>query len=125
MREYASLMPGDPAPQFYQRTSLNPNCAFHTAAGRYVVLCFFGSAADAHGRAALEAVRSRTAFFDDVTACFFGVSLDPGDETARTVADDHPAYQYVWDFDFVASRLYGAAPKDATPKDGPATWRRL
>ncbi|HYM18927.1 MAG TPA: 2OG-Fe(II) oxygenase, partial [Micropepsaceae bacterium] len=33
--------------------------------------------------------------------------------------------QYFWDFDGAASRLYGAVPKDATPKDGPASWRRL
>jgi predicted 2-oxoglutarate/Fe(II)-dependent dioxygenase YbiX/peroxiredoxin len=125
MREYVSLLPGDPAPQFYQRTALNPNYAFHTAAGRYAVLCFFGSAADVHGRAAVEAVKSRASFFDEKTACFFGLSLDPDDEARKRVADDDPAYQYFWDFDFAASRLYGAVPKDVTAKDGPAFWKRL
>ena len=125
MREYVNLLPGDPAPQFYQRTSSNPNYAFHTAAGRYVVLCFFGSAADPQSRAAIAAVKSRAAFFDDVNACFLGISLDPNDEAQGRVADDYPGYQYFWDFDFAASRLYGAVPKDVTAKDGPAVWRRL
>ena len=125
MREYASLLPGDPAPLVYQRTSSNPQYAFHTTAGRYVVLCFFGSAADPQSRAAIEAVKSRPAFFDDRTACFLGVSLDPSDEAQRRVSDEGPGYQYFWDFDFAASRLYGAAPKDATAKDGPAFWKRL
>ncbi|HYM18201.1 MAG TPA: redoxin domain-containing protein, partial [Micropepsaceae bacterium] len=87
MREYASLLPGDPAPQFYQRTSSNPQYAFHTAAGRYVVLCIFGSADDPQSRAAIEAVKSRRAFFDDATACFLGVSLDPNDEAQQRVTD--------------------------------------
>jgi peroxiredoxin len=125
MREYANLLPGDPAPQFYQRTSANPSYAFHTAAGRYVVLCFFGSAGDPQSRAAIDAVKSRPTFFDDATACFLGVSLDPNDEAQQRIADDYPGYQYFWDFDFAASRLYGAAPKDASAKDGPAFWKRL
>src|SRR5215472_11591291 len=125
MREYVNLLPGDPAPQFYQRTSVNPNYAFHTAAGRYVVLCFFGSAADPQSRAAIDAVKSRPQFFDDTTACFLGVSVDPNDEAQKRVSDDYPGYQYFWDFDFTASRLYGAAPKDANAKDGPAFWKRL
>jgi peroxiredoxin len=125
MREYVSLLPGDPAPQFYQRSPTNPRYAFHTAGGRYVVLCFFGSAADPHSQAALAAVRSRPAFFDDRTACFFGVSIDPDDEARLHVDADFPAYDYFWDFDFAVSRLYGAAGKDAVPKEGPLSVRRL
>src|SRR5262249_3387236 len=45
-RSYAKLTPGDPAPWFHQRATSNPNYAFDTAAGRYIVLCFFASAGD-------------------------------------------------------------------------------
>jgi peroxiredoxin len=125
MAEYASVLPGDPAPLFYPRSSINPRYAFHTAAGRYVVLCFFGSAADAHSQAAIAAVQSRRGFFDDVTACFFGVSNDPKDEAEKRVADDYPGYEFFWDFDLAAARLYGVAPRDAPAKDAPHTLRRL
>ncbi len=45
MQEFAQLLPGDPAPHFWQATSANPRYAFHTAAGRYIVLCFYGNGA--------------------------------------------------------------------------------
>jgi hypothetical protein len=45
-RSYVRLAPGDPAPWFNQRSTSNPSYAFDTAAGRYIVLCFFASAGD-------------------------------------------------------------------------------
>lgn len=53
-RSYVRLAPGDPAPWFNQRSTSNPNYAFDTAAGRYIVLCFFASAGDPIGRAAMQ-----------------------------------------------------------------------
>jgi peroxiredoxin len=125
MPEYINLLPGDPAPGFYQRSCDNPRYAFHTAAGQYVVLCFLGSAADPHSQAAIAAVRSRRGFFNGATACFFGVSIDPDDEAQKRVAGEYPGYEYFWDFDLVASRLYGAVSNDAVPKDGLFSMRRL
>lgn len=111
------LLPGDPAPWFRQRTPSNPQFAFDTAAGRYLVLCFLGSAGDAHAQAALRAVAERPGFFDDNTACFFAVSVDPGDETAARIDNRIPGYRVFWDFDLAVSKLYGAVPPDA--KAGP------
>ena len=37
--------PGDPVPAFAVRASNNAKFHFDTAAGRYLVLCFYGSAA--------------------------------------------------------------------------------
>jgi predicted 2-oxoglutarate/Fe(II)-dependent dioxygenase YbiX len=53
-----------------------------------------------------------TAIFDDVRACFFGVSVDPTDEGEGRVADRTPGYRFFWDFDGKVSKLYGAAPRD-------------
>src|SRR5262245_49251278 len=78
-RSYANLTPGDPAPWFRQRSTSNPNYAFDSAAGRYIVLCFFGSAGDAAGRTAMERVLANRRQFDDVRLSLFGVSLDPRD----------------------------------------------
>jgi predicted 2-oxoglutarate/Fe(II)-dependent dioxygenase YbiX/peroxiredoxin len=114
---YVELLPGDPGPWFRQRSCANPRYAFDAAAGRYLVLCFFGSAAWSHSRAALDAVRRHPELFDDATASYFGVSLDPADEAQGRVADSYPGYRFFWDFDATAARLYGAVPRDV--RDGP------
>jgi predicted 2-oxoglutarate/Fe(II)-dependent dioxygenase YbiX/peroxiredoxin len=122
MTVHVNLLPDDPAPHFHQRSFANPRYAFDSAAGRYIVLCFFGSASDAHSQAAIAAARSRADIFDDETASFFGVSIDPGDETGKRVADSYPGFRFFWDFDLTASRLYGAVAK---PAGGPIRVRRL
>jgi hypothetical protein len=65
MPSYVRLSVGDPAPWFTQRAITNPKYVFDTAAGRYIVMCFFGSAGDAHAAAALKAVRARSNLFDE------------------------------------------------------------
>ena len=120
------LMPGDPAPWFTQRSFSNPAYHFNVAAGRYLVLCFFGSAAEPHGQAALAAVRARADRFDDRTASFFGVSIDPEDAAQRRVADRIPGYRFILDFDLGVSRLYGLAdaPEPGAASGGKVALRR-
>jgi hypothetical protein len=55
MPSYRSLLPGDPAAWFHARSTSRQDFAFDTIAGRYLVLCFFTSAGDARGRAAVDA----------------------------------------------------------------------
>lgn len=115
MAIYAILGAGDPAPWFTQRSFANPAYAFHTSAGRYLVLCYFGSAADVHSQAALAAVRARPDIFNDDFASFFGVSLDASDESEKRLADSYPGYRHFWDFDGTIGRAYGTLPKDEAP----------
>ncbi len=110
---YARLDPGEPAPWFHQRSTSNPRYAFDTAAGRYVVLCFFVSAGEPSGARALEAVARHRGRFDDTRFCFFGVSVDPRDEAEGRVRESLPGIRFFWDFDGHVSRLYGSIPKDA------------
>jgi predicted 2-oxoglutarate/Fe(II)-dependent dioxygenase YbiX/peroxiredoxin len=107
MTGFVTLLPGDPAPWFKQRSFGNPKFAFDTVAGRYVVLCFFDSAADGHAQAAIAAA-SRAPCFDDQKACFFGVTRDPADEAEGRIADRVPGIRHFLDFDGRVSRLYGA-----------------
>lgn len=109
------LTPGDPAPSFIQRNTSNPRYVFDSAAGRYLVLCFFGSSADHHATVALNAAYARHDLFNDQHACFFGVSNDPLDEAEGRVAARIPGYRHFWDFDLLAARLYGVAPRDTQP----------
>lgn len=125
MPTYTRLTSGDPAPWFHQRSFANPRYAFDTAAGRYVLLCFFGTAADAHSKAALDAVRNRPRFFDDVNGSFFGVSCDVSDEADKRIADHYPGYRYFWDFDGTVSRLYGALPREPAAEGARLLVRRL
>jgi predicted 2-oxoglutarate/Fe(II)-dependent dioxygenase YbiX/peroxiredoxin len=115
MAKYVNLLPGDPAPWFHQRSSVNESYAFEVAAGRYLVLCFFASAANVRAKAAIEAALSQRALFDDQKAAFFGVSFDPQDEARKRVVTRVPGYRYFWDFDRKVGRLYGAAAVDGEP----------
>lgn len=111
---YRTLLVGDHAPWFRQRCTSNPNYAFDTAAGRYIVLCFFGTASDEAGRSALQAVQEQhRALFDDEKIAFFGVSLDPTDASEGRAREIIPGIRHFWDFDGKVSRLYGCVPKDA------------
>ena len=71
-----------------QRCGSNPRFVFDTVAGRYIVLCFLGTAADDHAQAALKAARSRPGFFDDATASFFAVTSDPDDEAQNRITEE-------------------------------------
>lgn len=123
--EYVSLAAGDVAPSFYQRSASNPRYAFDTVAGRTVVLCFYASAADLQGQAALDAVAANRHLFDDTRACFFGVSLDPNDESEGRVRDSMPGLRFFWDFDGTVSRLYGALPKHVGSDGGQGAVKRF
>ena len=103
---------GEPAPWFICRTRSNPRYAFDSVGGLYVVLCFFGSAADPVAAAVLSEIMASRARFDEVNTCFFGVSVDPEDERAGRVADSVPGIRYFWDFDRSVSARYGASRAD-------------
>ena len=122
---YATLAPGDPAPWFRQRSTSNPDYGFDTVAGRYVVLCFFGSAADPAAQAALRAVQAHRALLDDTRACFFGVSVDPADAENGQVQESMPGIRFFWDFDCAVSRLYGAVAADTAGGGTTISMRRF
>jgi predicted 2-oxoglutarate/Fe(II)-dependent dioxygenase YbiX/peroxiredoxin len=112
---FRNLLPGDPAPWFKQRSTSSPNYAFDIAAGRYVVMCFFGTARDSAGQMAITTVQANRDLFDDVKACFFGVSIDEQDQETGRVSAMLPGLRYFWDLDFSVSQLYGALPTNVKP----------
>lgn len=124
-RTSAIILPGDPAPYFHQRTPSNPRYAFNAAAGRYIAICFIGSASDARSQVALKAVLERTDLFDDEHATIFAVSNDPSDEAESRLANRLPGFRVFWDFDLTISRLYGACPEDADLATLPRTLTRF
>ena len=107
----ASVLPGDPAPSFIQRSGTNPSFVFDSIAGRYVLLCFLGRAADPQGRAAVAAMQALDDIFDDRMAAAFYVSNDPADEAEGRLRERIPGHRIFWDADLKVSRLYGVAPQ--------------
>lgn len=108
-----TLLPGNPVPWFSVRSIGNPAFRFHTLAGRYVVLSFFGSAGEPGSRRVLDDLIKARSIFDDENFCCFGVSIDPADEAQQRVQDIVPGIRFFWDFDRAVSRLFGAAGEPA------------
>lgn len=125
MPYFARLLPGDPAPWFHQRPAASAQGFFDAAAGRYIVLCFFGTITDAMGRSAIDAAVENHAVFDDVNVSFFGVSLNRVDELESAVSDRFPGVRFLWDSDGTVSKLCGTIQRDAGPGRGRLPVRRL
>jgi predicted 2-oxoglutarate/Fe(II)-dependent dioxygenase YbiX len=98
---------GSAAPWFFQRTLSQPKYAFHSAGGRYLALCFLGSAGDDAGRSVVRQVMEASDIFNGAHAAFFGISIDPGDESGNRLTENN-GVRYFMDFDGRVSRLYGA-----------------
>jgi peroxiredoxin len=124
MPRYEELLPGDPAPWFSARAGTRAEFALATIGGRYIVLCFF-AAADARGKAAVDAALAEGDLFDDHRASFVGVSIDARDEAEKRVVDRLPGFRFVWDPDGQISKLYGALPQDAEPGGSGVPLRRI
>jgi predicted 2-oxoglutarate/Fe(II)-dependent dioxygenase YbiX len=83
------------------------------AGGRYVVLCFYATAADELGREALAAITGpMRALLDDNHIALFGVSNDPADREQERVRELLPGIRHFWDFDGKIGRLCGAIPSE-------------
>ena len=99
---------GEPCPWFIAKSPLNPTFHFHTTAGRYQVLCLFGSSADPVSRQVLDgflACQAQTRLFDLDNFLFTGVSIDPSDEQPGRLSQDDLAIRWYWDFDLQISKL--------------------
>ncbi len=114
---------GDPAPDFTARSSNSPRFHFNTVAGRYVVLCFYGSGRREASFAAQQHLCRYSAFFNDAEAAFFGISIDPRDEAEGLVQEQVPGFRYFWDFDLAVSTLYGALAAETAAEDVIAAYR--
>jgi predicted 2-oxoglutarate/Fe(II)-dependent dioxygenase YbiX/peroxiredoxin len=109
--KWKKLAVGEPAPWFFAREKNNPQYGFDTAAGRYLILCFFGSAGlNASETVFSEVLNNHRILFDDKNFSFFGVTIDPKDEPNLLLKTQSPGIRFFFDFDLAISRLYGSAP---------------
>ncbi|KAA0968925.1 redoxin domain-containing protein [Aureimonas fodinaquatilis] len=107
-QKFKVILPGDPAPLFKQNSSLMDGFNFDKAAGRYIVMCFYGTSEQAESAAALDFIDRNRALLDSGDICLFAVSIDPEDKQ-RSVFARRDIRQF-WDFDRRVSGLYGVVP---------------
>lgn len=97
---------GEAAPLFTARSSVNENFHFSSTAGRYIVLCFFGSAADPRSQRIWAEVEQNLPRFDVENVMFFGVTVNPADQPVLESRPKSPGVIHFWDFNSEISRLY-------------------
>jgi predicted 2-oxoglutarate/Fe(II)-dependent dioxygenase YbiX len=90
------------------QTELTPD----GCAGRYLVICCFGSSRIDSGRAALDAVRRHEAMFDDVKVSLLAITLDAQQTYGL---EKKTGIHFFLDRDGLFSRHCGAAPVDDVP----------
>jgi peroxiredoxin/predicted 2-oxoglutarate/Fe(II)-dependent dioxygenase YbiX len=115
---------GEPGPWFMCRSTSSDRYHIDTVAGRYIVLCFFGTASDRLGSEVLALFHKHREAFDDDNACFFGISVDASDERQSRCQASLPGYRYLWDFDGRVSRLYGAIKDLGNPQQASVNFDR-
>jgi peroxiredoxin len=92
------LTPGDAAPRFIAPSDVNPTFHFDSVAGRYVVLCFLGSARWPAAQRVLGAVHENNHYFDVQNRLFCGVSCDPADTQLLSNTSTFAGIRYFADF---------------------------
>ena len=95
---------GEPAPFFRAPGTTNPNYAFDSAAGRYLLLAILSGLDDDAIRAALAEAQRHRAKFDDSKICYFALLPDTP-EWRGAVQDDLPGVRHLFD-DGSVRRLY-------------------
>ena len=104
-RAYDTLFAGDLAPWFRQACIGQDGLySFDMAAGRHVVLCFYGASSDPMAQHALRLAEQNAQIFDGRRLTFFGVS--------NHHADVPTTFRHFADADGSVSRAFGVAPRD-------------
>ena len=109
----SGFVPGEAVPWFHAPAlDGNPRFAFHTVAGRPIMLLFMGSGALAASAQAMALVAKHRGLFDDMHAALFGVSIDGNDVTEGRIAQQLPGIRWFLDEDQAISKAYHAAVEE-------------
>jgi peroxiredoxin len=108
-RKPPPFLPGDPIPWFTLPGNSTQVFHIHSVGGHYVVLCFFGSPADAEGRARLEGALAQRRLFDDRKLMLFAICADSAAQRAGTCRDSLPGVRFFFDIDSAVSRRFKPA----------------
>lgn len=115
MKTTTPLTVGEPAPWFpgairgYQGGTVS----FDELAGRYIVLFFFGSAAQPDIRQLIAKFGDRTDLLDGKRALFVGISNDPDDFNQGRACPTHDGQCFLQDSTGIAAKQYGLSEPDS------------
>lgn len=115
MPKYHQHLAGDPLPHVTQRTASKERFSLGAAAGRYIVICLMGPAANPALPGVIRATE-RTDLFNDAFASLFVVCTEPASVAALPA--ERRGFRLFLDDNLTVSRALGAAPTDndsATP----------
>lgn len=102
----AIFAPGDFLPTFIASSSVNPQFAFNTVAGRQFVIVFLGSAQSEIGRQIAHAIIAEADWMRERRILVYLVTIDPRDQKDGPLADLPERYTAFWDFDQAIHRSY-------------------
>src|SRR4051812_41578160 len=94
---------------FQAESLVNPRFGFSTAAGRYVVLSFLGSAKTGAGAEIARVMFANADVFKDPEHYLFLVTSDSADRGNRGMLKRRPGMDVFWDESRHIAGLYGAA----------------
>jgi peroxiredoxin len=109
-----SVVLGDPAPWFGAPLIGDGVFNLGVAAGRWIVLGFLGSPAEARADRELSALLRDIALFDEDKIVFCGIFTTPPADPAPYIAMSTPAVSFLADYDGAISRAFGAAEMPRT-----------
>ncbi|CAN5381892.1 hypothetical protein BH10PSE6_BH10PSE6_10390 [soil metagenome] len=112
------LRRGEPAPAFEARTPSNPRFAFHTAAGRPILLVFLGTPAGAAAARLVKEVGELRSAFNDRDLALFYVANDERAIERLGIAQALPGIRYFLDFDGRISAQLGFSTTDGASGSG-------
>lgn len=112
-----TLVPGDFLPTFIASSSVNPQFAFNTLAGRQFVMVFLGSAQSEIGRQIAHAIIAEADWMRERRILVYLVTTDPRDQEDGPLARLPERYTAFWDFDQAIHRSYRmeASPPASAP----------
>lgn len=110
-----SLLSGTPAPFFTAPTPANPQAAFESLGGRYILLVFLPPPSPQR-EAMLQALNSRAALMQDEHVVVFCVLAD--EESFRAAQQTENCLRWFYDFSGEIRRLYHHQGDDGRPRPG-------
>ena len=100
--------PGEPAPDFRAHTQDGQPITKDSLAGRFTVLCFFGSTSVPQMAAMVAEIAGRQDVFNAEDCQFVGISIDPDDANSNQLPEPSAGVRYVWDTSHELSTAFGA-----------------
>jgi 2OG-Fe(II) oxygenase superfamily/AhpC/TSA family len=99
---------GDPVPWFQARNIDGGGEDLHVSAGRWILLAFLGSLAEAETQTRLAALVKRAASFSDDHLIIYALLATPPHNVEPLVAMSGPVLRFISDYDGAIGRHYGA-----------------